>query len=68
MTYLFLDTSSSTLLLSLIKDDKEIDKIVLESTKEHSIYAVSKIEEILSNKGLKPDNICYHRSWFFYRY
>ena len=57
MTYLFLDTSSSTLLLSLIKDDKEIDKIVLESTKEHSIYAVSKLEEILSNNGLKPNDI-----------
>lgn len=57
MTYLFLDTSSSTLLLSLIKDDKEIDKIILESTKEHSIYAVSKIEEILSNNGLKPNDI-----------
>lgn len=57
MTYLFLDTSSSTLILSLLKDDKEIDKIILENSKEHSIYAVSKLSEILNRNKLEPKDI-----------
>lgn len=57
MTYLFLDTSSNTLLLSLNKDDEQIDKIILENSQEHSIYAVEKLDEILKNNNLKPDDI-----------
>lgn len=57
MTYLFLDTSSNTLILSLIKEDKVIDKIIMESLKEHSIYAVEKLDEILKNNNLTPNDI-----------
>lgn len=57
MTYLFLDTSSSTLILSLIKNGEEIDKIILEKTMEHSVYAVEKLDEILKNNNMKPNDI-----------
>ena len=57
MTYLFLDTSSNTLILSLIKEDKIIDKIIMESLKEHSIYAVEKLDEILKNNNLTPNDV-----------
>ena len=57
MTYLFLDTSSNTLLLSIYKDNKMIDKIILENSQEHSIYAVEKLSEILSNNNLTPKDV-----------
>ena len=57
MTYLFLDTSSNTLLISLNKDDEQIDKIILEDSREHSIYAVEKLDEILKNNSLTPNDI-----------
>lgn len=57
MTYLFLDTSSNTLLISLLKDNEIIDKIIIEDSREHSIYALEKISEILKNNNLNPNDI-----------
>ena len=57
MTSLFFDTSTSTLVLSIVKDNKLIDKLTLESAREHSIYAVEKLKEILENNNLTPNDI-----------
>ena len=47
MTALFLDTSSSTLIISIIKNEQILDTFVLESAREHSIYAVEKLKEVM---------------------
>lgn len=57
MISLFLDTSSSTLLISILKDQKIIDTLKLETLREHSIYAVEKLKEIMDRNSLKPENI-----------
>jgi len=57
MTALFLDTSSNTLIISIIKDNQLIDKYVLESAREHSVYAVDKLKEVLEKNNLTPNDI-----------
>ena len=57
MTALFLDTSSNTLVISIVKDNKLLDKFVLESAREHSIYAVEKLKEVIENNNLTPNDI-----------
>lgn len=57
MTCLFFDTSSNTLILSIIKDNKIIDTLTLESAREHSIYAVEKLKEIIEKNKLTPNDI-----------
>lgn len=57
MTCLFFDTSSSTLVLSIVKDNKLIDTLTLESAREHSVYAVEKLKEIIEKNNLTPNDI-----------
>ena len=57
MTSLFFDTSSSTLVLSIVKDNELIDTLTLESAREHSIYAVEKLKEIIEKNNLTPNDI-----------
>lgn len=57
MTCLFFDTSSNTLVLSIVKDNKIIDTLTLESAREHSVYAVEKLKEILEKNNLTPNDI-----------
>ena len=57
MTSLFLDTSSNTLIISIVKNSKIIDIISLEEAREHSIYAVEKLKKIIENNNLIPDDI-----------
>lgn len=57
MTCLFFDTSSNTLILSIVKDDKIIDTVILQSAREHSIYAVEKLKEIIENNNFTPNDI-----------
>ena len=57
MTSLFLDTSSNTLIISIVKNSKIIDIISLEEAREHSIYAVEKLKKIIENNNLTPDDI-----------
>jgi len=57
MTCLFFDTSSSTLMLSIVKDNEIIDTLTLESAREHSVYAVEKLKEIIEKNNLTPNDI-----------
>lgn len=57
MTCLFFDTSSSTLVLSIVKDNELIDTLTLESAREHSVYAVEKLKEIIEKNNLTPNDI-----------
>ena len=57
MTCLFFDTSSSTLVLSIVKDNELIDTLTLESAREHSVYAVEKLKEIIEKNNLTPNAI-----------
>ena len=57
MTSLFFDTSSNTLVLSIVKDNKLIDTLTLESAREHSVYAVEKLKEIIEKNDLTPNDI-----------
>ena len=57
MTCLFFDTSSSTLMLSIVKDNEIVDTLTLESAREHSVYAVEKLKEIIEKNNLTPNDI-----------
>ena len=57
MTALFLDTSSNTLIISIVKENQLLDKFILESAREHSIYAVDKLKEVIENNHLTPKDI-----------
>ncbi len=57
MTCLFFDTSSNTLVLSIVKDNKILDTLTLESAREHSVYAVEKLKEIIEKNNLTPNDI-----------
>ena len=57
MTCLFFDTSSNTLVLSIVKDNTIIDTLTLESAREHSVYAVEKLKEIIEKNSLTPNDI-----------
>ncbi len=57
MISLFLDTSSTTLLLAIVKDQKLVDTLKIESLREHSIYAVEKLKEILERNSLYVKDI-----------
>lgn len=57
MTALFLDTSSNTLIISIIKNEQILAQFVLESAREHSIYAVEKLKEVMEKNNLIPNDI-----------
>ena len=57
MTALFLDTSSNTLIISIVKDNQILDKFVLKSAREHSIYAVEKLKSVMEKNNLTPNDI-----------
>lgn len=57
MKNLFIDTSSDTLITALSIDNKLVDKIELNGIREHSIYAVEKVKEILEDNKLLPKDI-----------
>lgn len=57
MTSLFFDTSSNTLILALIKDNKILDMITLDVPRAHSEYAVDKLKNIMEENSLQPTDI-----------
>ncbi len=57
MRILFIDTTSDTLIIALNKDNVLVDKITLNNIREHSVYAVPKIKEILDRNNMKQDDI-----------
>ena len=61
MISLFLDTSSKTLVVSLVKDNKIIYEKDITTNNDHSKYLVPSIDEGLNLNNLKPSNInkCY---------
>ena len=56
MKILYIDTSSETLLISL-DTEKTFDCIKLENIKEHSIYAVEKVREILDKNNIEAKDL-----------
>ena len=57
MKTLFIDTSSDTLIIALNINKKLVDNIKLVGIKEHSVYAVEKIKELLEKNKLVPTDI-----------
>lgn len=57
MICLFLDTSLENLIVSLVKDNKEIYKKTINSLKDHSTYLAPSIKESLDNNNLEVKDI-----------
>lgn len=56
MITLFIDTSTDTLIVSIINDDVILDAITLPSS-EHSKYAMSAIESIFDKNNIKRNSV-----------
>ena len=56
MITLFIDTSTTTLNVGLIKDDLLIDKSSMSSS-EHSKYTMSEIEKLFKNSNIAPKSV-----------
>ena len=56
MYTLFIDTHSEKLLISLLKDEKILEEISKEE-KNHSVYLMPSINDILNNNHIEVDNI-----------
>ena len=56
MITLFIDTSTTTLNVGLIKDDVLIDKSSMSSS-EHSKYTMSEIEKLFKNSNIAPKSV-----------
>ena len=56
MITLFIDTSTTTLNVGLIKDDLLIDKSSMSSS-EHSKYTMSEIEKLFKNSNISPKSV-----------
>ena len=57
MIFLFLDTSSENLVVSLLKDNKVIETNTIYSLNDHSTYIVKTIREILNNNNIKINEL-----------
>ena len=57
MKILFIDTTTEILVIALYIENKIVDTIKLDGVKEHSIYAVVKVKEILDNNNLEANDI-----------
>jgi tRNA A37 threonylcarbamoyladenosine modification protein TsaB len=54
MNTLFIDTSSSSLTVALIMNDKVISTREINSINEHSKYAVNEIKEVFNGSAAQP--------------
>lgn len=57
MITLFIDTSNDDLIVSILKDNKIINKLEKHCKNEHSIYTVSYIDELLKSCNLLPNDV-----------
>ena len=57
MIFLFLDTSSENLVVSLLKDNKVIETNTIYSLNDHSTYIVKTIRDILNNNNIKINEL-----------
>lgn len=57
MITLFIDTSNDDLIVSILKDNKIINKLERHCKNEHSIYTVSYIDELLKSCNLLPNDV-----------
>lgn len=57
MKYLFIDTSTHDLTVSISTDEKIISMATLSTTNEHSKYALVELKEAFAIAGLKPKDI-----------
>lgn len=57
MITLFIDTSNDDLIVSVLKDNKIINKLEKHCKNEHSIYTVSYIDELLKSCNLLPNDV-----------
>ena len=56
MITLFIDTSTSTLTVALIKDDKLLEESTVSSS-EHSKHTMPEIEKLFKNNNIKPKSV-----------
>lgn len=57
MRYLFIDTSTSKLTISLLDDNNILSMASLDSINEHSKYAMSEMQKVFDGASLKPNEI-----------
>lgn len=57
MITLFIDTSNDDLIVSILKDNKIMNKLERHCKNEHSIYTVSYIDELLKSCNLLPNDV-----------
>ena len=57
MISLFIDTTTDTLVLGLLKDNKLLQRIDKTIVNQHSIYTLPLLEEILSTNHIEPKEI-----------
>lgn len=56
MITLFIDTSTTTLTVALIKNDKVLEESTVSSS-EHSKYTLSEIEKLFKNNNIEPKSV-----------
>ena len=56
MITLFIDTSTTTLTIALIKDDKLLEESTVSSS-EHSKYTMPEIEKLFKNNNIEPKSV-----------